>query len=272
MALSVTLYSLEEKMKQALSYTLWVLFTFGCVTFSHAVGENERLLFGQDDREYVGRQQPLSPWAAIGVLKMKSVTCTATLIRENTVLTAAHCFWQKGKLNPPQSFIAGETPSSSGATYQVLDYAFPKSFPQGLAYRGEDLYISKKVAHLDIAILKVQLISGQAPRPFPLFQGDLRELKRALKRAKWQVNQAGYSDEKNVLKMHARCRVTGILKNLTLSHQCDTLAGDSGSPLWIDVNGEPKLIAIQSSAPDVKDRELADNVAISILTGNGLIN
>ena len=49
-----------------------------------------------------------------------------------------------------------------------------------------------------------------------------------------------------------------------LSHQCDTLPGDSGSPLLLKVNGEWQLIAVQSSAPAAKDRYLADNRAIAV--------
>lgn len=58
--------------------------------------------------------------------------------------------------------------------------------------------------------------------------------------------------------------VTGWAQKAVLSHQCDTLPGDSGSPLLLKVNGEWKLIGVQSSAPAAKDRYLADNRAIAV--------
>jgi protease YdgD len=49
-----------------------------------------------------------------------------------------------------------------------------------------------------------------------------------------------------------------------MSHRCDTLPGDSGSPLLLKQDGKWTLIGIQSSAPAAQDRYLADNRALAV--------
>lgn len=248
---------------------LWWIFLYSsCFALEEITKENLLLFFGHDDREYVGALQKSFPWAAIGLLEMQSgATCTATLIAPNTILTAAHCFWMQGKhFDFPRFFWAGKDLDSFGAKYTATVTRFSTDFAQGLRYEGEDVYIEKRVAHQDWAIVKVNLRNGHAPIPFPLFRGNARTLKAVLEKSNWQVSQAGYAeDQEDVLTSHKVCRISHLHENLTVLHQCDTLPGDSGSPIWIDVKGKPQLIAIQSSAPDVKDRDRADNVAVSVL-------
>lgn len=58
--------------------------------------------------------------------------------------------------------------------------------------------------------------------------------------------------------------ITGWAASAILSHQCDTLPGDSGSPLMLKTRQGWQLIGIQSSAPDASDRDRADNHAVAI--------
>ncbi len=79
------------------------------------------------------------------------------------------------------------------------------------------------------------------------------------------MTQAGYPlDHLETLYSHSDCLVTGWAQKGVLSHQCDTLPGDSGSPLLLKVNDAWQLIAVQSSAPAAKDRYQADNRAIAV--------
>ncbi len=43
--------------------------------------------------------------------------------------------------------------------------------------------------------------------------------------------------------------MTGWAQTSVLSHQCDTLLGDSGSPLLLKTEDGWQVIAVQSSAP-----------------------
>lgn len=101
--------------------------------------------------------------------------------------------------------------------------------------------------------------------PLPLFEGDKAALTAALKTADRKVTQSGYpEDHLDDLYTHQDCVVTGWAQNTVLSHQCDTLPGDSGSPLMLKTDTGWQLIGVQSSAPAAKDRWRADNRAISM--------
>ncbi|WP_052234797.1 trypsin-like serine peptidase, partial [Parachlamydia acanthamoebae] len=183
--------------------------------------------------------------------------CTATLITPDTVLTAAHCFWTNGKnQDKPDIFLAGKHKKRVIAKYQATQVTMHFAFAKGLRYKGRDVYISLKAAPLDVAMVKVRLLSGTAPIPLPVFRGNKADLSRLLQENKWRVTQAGYAgDRDDVLTAHRQCRITHINQNLTLYHQCDTLSGNSGSPMWASVNNQPQIVAVQSSAPDVENRD-----------------
>ena len=86
-----------------------------------------------------------------------------------------------------------------------------------------------------------------------------------LKAAGRKVTQAGYpEDHLDTLYSHQNCEVTGWAQTSVMSHQCDTLPGDSGSPLMLHTDDGWQLIGVQSSAPAAKDRWRADNRAISV--------
>ena len=79
------------------------------------------------------------------------------------------------------------------------------------------------------------------------------------------MTQSGYPvDHLDSLYTHTDCVVTGWAQNSVLSHQCDTLPGDSGSPLMLKTVNGWQLIGVQSSAPAAKDRWRADNRALAV--------
>lgn len=89
--------------------------------------------------------------------------------------------------------------------------------------------------------------------PLPLFEGDKAALTAALKTADRKVTQSGYpEDHLDTLYSHQDCLITGWAQNAVLSHQCDTLPGDSGSPLMLHTDAGWQLIGVQSSAPAAK--------------------
>lgn len=89
---------------------------------------------------------------------------------------------------------------------------------------------------------------------------------KKIQRYNSEVTQAGFAhDHSQVLTAHQRCQVTSLVEDNTLEHQCDTLSGDSGSPLWLVTENGPELVAVQSSAPDWFNRDKADNTAVTVL-------
>jgi protease YdgD len=229
--------------------------------------EHQALFFGHDDRTPIPAPYA-EPYAAIGQLEVKSGgTCTATLIAPDLAVTAAHCFLMiPRKIDAGVWFKAGFHNGEYQARYQVTGQIFHPKFRQGLKYKGDDVYIQPSAAPYDIALLKLKFKDGKAPAPMNLFNGTQQDLMRALLRQKQLANQAGFAeDHDTILSAHLGCTISQLRKNRTIFHRCDTLSGDSGSPIWLDLPTGPTLIAVQSSAPDWFNRKLADNVGVTVL-------
>jgi protease YdgD len=225
------------------------------------------LFFGADDRVIVPAPYPV-PFAAIGQLITKNdYTCTATLVAPDLAVTAAHCFMMEAKrADAGQWFMAGFNQGEYQAKYQIVDQVFHPAFKKGLQYKGEDVYILPQAAEHDIAWLKLKLVDGEPPKPMPIFSGNRETLDAAFKTAKMKLNQGGFAEDHDaILTAHLGCTLSEFRSNNTLYHRCDTLSGDSGSPIWLSTPKGPLLIGVQSSAPDWFNREQADNVGVTVL-------
>lgn len=251
-----------------------LLALFACLLLTPAISvaetaqERLALFFGKDDRVFITAPYA-QPYAAIGKLETRAGNrCTATLVAPDLAVTAAHCFLMvPRKLDKGQWFWAGYHEGKWQARYQVLGQVFHPRFRKGLEYKGEDVYIQPDVSALDIAWLKLKLVDGMAPDPMPLYSGNhIDDLQTRLGQYASRVIQAGYAHDHNqVLTAHKGCLVTGVVDDNTLEHQCDTLSGDSGSPLWLETEKGPLLIAVQSAAPDWFNRDKADNTAVTVI-------
>ncbi|QLI81099.1 trypsin-like serine protease [Chitinibacter fontanus] len=229
--------------------------------------ERQALFFGRDDRVNIPAPYA-APYNAIGRLEVKSGgTCTATLIAPDLAITAAHCFLMlPRKIDAGRWFMAGFHDGKYQARYQVTGQVFHPRFRQGLKYKGDDVYIQPSAAPYDIALIKLKLKDGVAPAPMGLFSGNRQQLMQTILRQNQQINQGGYAeDHDTILSAHLGCSLTQLRSNGTIYHRCDTLSGDSGSPIWVDLPIGPTLIAVQSSAPDWFNRKLADNVGVTVL-------
>ncbi|AMC36681.1 trypsin-like serine peptidase [Janthinobacterium sp. B9-8] len=251
-------------MKYALTFLALIL---SASSFAQTSKENKALFFGQDDRVFI-KAPYAQPFAAIGQLETAAAsTCTATLVAPDLAITAAHCFLMEAKkLDAGRWFKAGFHKGEYQARYQVLSQSFHPRFQKGLVYKGEDVYIQDSAAAYDIAWLKLKLVDGKAPTPLPLFSGNKAELKAIIAANKSLVTQAGFAeDHDSELTAHQDCKITRLRSNNTIYHRCDTLAGDSGSPIWLNSEAGPLIIAVQSSAPDWFNRKKADNVGVTVL-------
>ncbi|MNC37753.1 hypothetical protein D3C75_863260 [compost metagenome] len=160
-------------------------------------------------------------------------------------------------------FISG----SKGWQYQTenIETLVDKSLGEKLKADGDGWIVPPAAAAYDFALIRLKDNKPLAIKPLPLWQGDGKALTQTLKLAKRLVTQAGYpEDHLDDLYSHQNCKVTGWAQQGVLSHQCDTLPGDSGSPLILKTAEGWRLIAIQSSAPAAQDRYRADNRALSV--------
>lgn len=224
------------------------------------------LFFGKDDRQRVS-DPTQSPWDAIGQLETESGNlCTATLISSHLALTAGHCLLAApgGKLDKPVAlrFMA----LKGGWRYEIhgIEGRVEPSLGRRLKADGDGWIVPPSAAPNDFGLIVLRN-PPSAITPLPLFSGDREDLTDALKTAGRKVTQAGYpEDHLDNLYRHQDCIVTGWAQKSVLSHQCDTLPGDSGSPLMLHTDQGWQLIGVQSSAPAAKDRWRADNRAISV--------
>lgn len=202
---------------------------------------------GNDDRQRVDIRA--YPWSTIGRLNKDGNFCTGLLVGKNKILTAAHCFWNK------------RTRQWSAATQYHFVVGYDKgkyaAHAKGVSYKTAfrklpDLAkITLKRAD-DWAILTLDKPLGQefgfiaisdfSPKTF---------LDRNMK--KGRIIQAGYSrDFAHVLTVHKNCSLDKFVRlskseEPVFLHQCDATRGDSGSPIFYNLNGKYSLIAIHSA-------------------------
>lgn len=256
---------------------LTAVFLIGCLAFSfysHADEDDESpsaaevktLFFGKDDRKPVA-DTASQPWEAIGQLETASGNlCSATLISEHLVLTAGHCLLAPpGKIDKAVAlrFIANNHGKWRYEIHDIETRVDPE-LGKKLKADGDGWIVPSSAAPYDYGLIILRN-PPSGITPIPLFDGNRSDLTSALKDQDRRVTQAGYPlDHLEALYSHSHCLVTGWAQKGVLSHQCDTLPGDSGSPLLMQVDNVWQLIAVQSSAPAAKDRYEADNRAIAV--------
>lgn len=256
-------------MRKSLVIVCWLGLSAPLAHADSSASEKTQLFFGHDDRTRPPRPANW-PWQAIGQVETLSGNlCSATLISPHLALTAGHCV-----LAPPgviDKAVALRFISRNGKwryEYTKLETLVDKQLGKRLKADGEGWIVPPKAASWDFALIRLPESVSVPLKPLPLWQGSEAELTAALKAAGRQVTQAGYpEDHLDTLYSHRNCLVTGWAQSGVLSHQCDTLPGDSGSPLLLKQGDASwSLVAVQSSAPSAADRYRADNRALAVTT------
>ncbi len=194
--------------------------------------------FGHDDRQLVDVN--VMPWRAVGLLTLEDGQCTAVLIGPRLLATAAHCMQgENGQPSKAVSFRAGARGDGELGQASIVssvvapDYSDQSSPPGG--GNGDDWALLTLDRDLGSELGYV--------RPYVLSKDD----QAVVRHGRFMVSQAGYSwDTGRYLSGHVDCQVLMAYRDGSFIHTCDTTRGDSGSPIMTLVDGEWRLIAVDS--------------------------
>ena len=209
--------------------------------------------FGHDDRVIMDTSE--MPWLVVGtVVDDNGGSCTATLIAEDILITAAHCIEYEGRFDATGTYTTGFARRGGPLTARVTDYFVS---PQ----RGRERNSSDEPSNTDWALLRIDTPLGRE-------LGFLAV--RALREGRAQdaigtpLYQAGYSwDTGDHLSGNLDCEVIGIEDENKLVHNCDTTIGDSGSPFMVREGGEYFIVGVDSTF-----RIEPNTPAVNIATGS----
>ena len=194
--------------------------------------------FGHDDRRLM--DVSVLPWRAVGLMELSDGSCTGILIGPRLVATAAHCLLDDaGTPLKALGFRAGafgeREQGRAGVASSVIspDYTPEEAAPNG--GNGDDWALLTLDRDLGLEL-------GFVP-PHLLDKDDLAHIRRG----EFRVSQAGYSwDTGQWLSGHEGCRILTAYGDGSILHDCDTTRGDSGSPIMAQIDGEWRLIALDS--------------------------
>lgn len=211
------------------------------------------------------------PWSAIGRLQspIDSTTitiCSGTLVAPDVVLTNAHCVInpETSEIKPNITFhpnmIDGRVADPSHIAHAV-----------DLIY-GTDFYNDNRAPHpQDWAFVKLDRPLGNTYGTLALTALSVSDL---VHHHRDQIITAGYSGDfpstapGRTAGVHLGCNVLGEVEG-SLIHDCDTYPGSSGGPMIAVINGEYRIVGLNSA----ERTERATNPTTGeVIASQGIVN
>ena len=185
-----------------------------------------------------------APWRAVGKLQASSINfrvlCSATLVAPSTVVTAAHCLFNRRTQRnfAPESlhFLIGY----NGSRY--TGHAVGTAVVIGDGY---DPNRPKETIGSDWALVSLDKALGSADRVLPVLSEQPENGAN--------VMLGGYQQDHPLLLMaDTQCRILGRFivagGHVLLKHSCAGTRGTSGAPLLIDTHRKWQVAAIEVAA------------------------
>ena len=179
-------------------------------------------------------------WEAVGRLDFRNGFCTAALIRENLILTAAHCVYtSEGQIRNAAEFTfsAGLRSGRAEATRGVHSLVAHPQYSHSPNAISDD-----NVAH-DIAVLRLdQPIRRTRIQPFRIDERPSRGD---------EIGVVSYGmGRSEAPSLQEVCSVLGQQTGVVLM-TCDVVEGSSGSPVFSFGEGAPKIVSVVSAIAHV---------------------
>jgi V8-like Glu-specific endopeptidase len=214
---------------------------------SNAPCIDQQNIVGNDDRLPVISQQ--FPWSAIGRLDIVDANggefhkCTGTLIGRDLVLTNSHCLFSKKVLIPEGGLVFKPNLIKQNVDepgYNTADRATVISYQYGWKDFLNPFENKAQSFPEDWALLKLDKPLGDKYGYLGWRSLDLTN-PQVLSALKGQVRLAGYSSDfprdfpkerqGDIAGAHLGCSIEQIDENGRMIHDCDTMAGSSGSSI-----------------------------------------
>lgn len=195
--------------------------------------------FGRDDRVFMDTS--VFPWNVVGQVDFDSGgACTATLIADDVLVTAAHCISDDNVIDARGVFRTAYDREGGPLEARVIAYFLDPNWDETAFSNTDDL------DGTDWALLRLDTPLGRQ-----LGHVGVRELVETEgRRGARNVDllQAGYSwDTGAHLSGNEACRIERVYNDDTMAHNCDTTRGDSGSPFLVREGDQYYVVATDSN-------------------------
>lgn len=188
-------------------------------------------------------------WEGVGFLNIGNrASCTATMIRPDLVLTAAHCLYDSdtGKRIDPRKieFRAGWRSGKSVAKRFGARAVIHPAYEDGSGNKLTAQQIRNDIALIQLAdpILSTHADPFRADRG--VADGNL-------------VSVVSYGQGRNdALSRQRECQILDSSGGV-LAMSCDAVPGSSGAPVFAMREGRPRIVAVVSAIGKVDGREMS---------------